>query len=177
MRITRPTCITGAIVFGASLVFALAVYLPQSHRLDDLRGQIAGAEHRLTEDDARVARIWEMAENVEDMKRRFKDFDRRLPRQQELAGFLKELSSVATPEQLDSQVIQPDEPRRGELYSCLPITLGFQSDFASVVRFLDKLENMTRLTRIDSLQMAPVEEGKDTIDVNMQVNIYYFSES
>ncbi len=177
MRITRSTCIMGAIVIGASLLFALAVYLPQSHRLDDLRGQVASAEQALTKDDARTACIPGMAKDVEDLKRCFKDFDGRLPRKKELAGFLKEISSVAASEQLDSQVIQPGDPRREELYNCLPIVIRFQSDFAGVVRFLDKLESMTRLTHTGYLNMKPVAEGEEVIDVDMQVNIYYFSES
>jgi Tfp pilus assembly protein PilO len=113
-----------------------------------------------------------MRTQVEQLKAQFRDFDRRLPRQQELAGFLREISGSARAGQFHGQVIEPGSPTAGALYDCLPIVMRFDCSFSDLASFLEGLGVMTRLSRVERLD---VTEGHSPglLHVQAQINIYF----
>jgi len=142
-------------------------------RLADARSQIARAKARIAQDQAAADRIPQLQQDVERLRRQLNDFDHRLPAQQELGEFLKEISNTAQAQRLESRGIQPGISTRDKLFSRLPITLGFNGGFADVVGFLEKLDGLTRLTRIERIEIRPTENEGQALQVDMQINIYF----
>ena len=158
---------------GALLVaFLVAVADPQRQRLADTRQQVAEHRMQVAQDAARAEQIPRMREQVAELRQQLKGFDRRLPRQQEMGGFLKEISAAMQSGGLNEPAIQPGSPTSGELYNRLPILMRFESSFMDLVEFLDRLDGMTRLTRVEKVHVQPVADHGRRVKVDMRVNIY-----
>jgi Tfp pilus assembly protein PilO len=206
MMVKRETWImigvAAALVAGA----VVCVFMPEHSKLKELQGQIVAAKMAIAGDSQRAAIVPEMARQVEEMKTACKQFliwhpsgpgnssegqafkegasgyieDRRLPRQKELGGFLKEISTIleegdsgeattlpANPgtnndwegvasaggSKLAVQLIEPGSPTRGELFNTLPITMRFRGTYRQACCLMKRLEQMERLTRIQKLSI------------------------
>lgn len=172
MRMARDHWIVLGIFGVIMLVFVCLVYLPQNHRIAGLNAESRQLGEEINQNSAKAACVPETIRQVENQKREFQDFDRRLPKQKELAEFLKEISSTALANHLDNQVIEPGNPTRGPLYNRLPIIMRFDSSFVGLTDFLRQIDGMQRLTRVEKIHIAPATEGS-ALHVEMTMNIYF----
>lgn len=173
MRLTREQIL----LIGATCVlaggFLAGVFYPQHRRIREARQQIALTEQQLQSDRVRAATVPELARQVEQLKRRHRNFDRRLPKQKELGEFLREISTTILAERLTDQVIEPGSPTAGALYNVLPIIMQFDGTFGGLANFLSRIDQMERLTRIESIIIEPIEDEPGRLHVEMQLNIYF----
>ncbi len=123
----------------------------------------------------------DLARQVGQMQARYKNMDRRLPKQQELGAFLKEISSDLAEAKLVNQSIEPGSPQREQLYHTLPIVMKFQGSYLSLAAFLKRIQDMERLTRVQTLIIGPNhEESRKTTDGDLSIELHlniYFTES
>lgn len=175
MRYMTKDSWAGFAVFGAMVgTFSLCLYLPQSRKLKSLKTEIAKCKLAI-EGDARAASVVPaLAKEVEAMRRRYKDFNRRLPEDVELGGFLKEISSNLTQKQLKTLRMEPGSPTREEFYHTLPIIMHLRGKYLSLGSFLSRIDNMERLTRVRKLEIvADKESDGQSLDIKLQMNIYF----
>ena len=150
----------------------LVVYMPQDRKLDELREQIVTQRNQLGEDVEKTAVIPVMVQQIDTMKQRYKGFDRRLPKQRELALFLREISSILASQELSNQLTEPGNPTQEELFYTLPIIMKFRGPYLSLASLLKRIDGMERLTRIQKLSIATDKKGKD-LNIELQMNIYF----
>lgn len=163
-----------AMVTAALLVgFWFLVDRPQRRQLNELNDQIARASAQVAEDATEAQRIPAMRIELERLRAKYADIDQGLPSQQELHEFLREISMTARSQNLIGEEIQPGTPHNGPLYNRLPIVMNFQCSFADLVGFLNKLDRMKRMTRVESLRVTPLKADSGQLQVRMQVNIYF----
>lgn len=150
-------------------------YGPQNRKLDQLHQQIAAAETKLETEAAQSAVLPELRRQIDAMKKRYKDFDRKLPKRKELGGFLKEISHhLAGKDLSETQSIEPGSPRRQDLFYTLPINIRFHGSYLSTAEFLKEIDHMERLTRIQRLLIrSPKSKDAKDLDIEMQLNIYF----
>ena len=173
MPLSRDNLVVLGIVVVVAATYLLVVFRSQSASLEEVRERTAECRRQLEADGVKAAPVPHMARDVETMKRRYdKDWRRRLPQRQELAGFLHEISANLSEEKLSNQIIQPGRPTRGSLYNRLPITMKFEGSFLALAGFLKRVDGMTRLTRIEQLSMAPKDSGED-LSIELGMNIYF----
>jgi Tfp pilus assembly protein PilO len=152
-----------------------AVYYPQHRELSHLTERIQDKRELLDGDLETVARLPELIKEVEDMKRQYRNFDRRLPKRQELGEFLREITLNLPKENLTSDRIEPGNPTREERFQTLPIRMHLRGGFLSLTRFLHRVEDMERLARVDKLSME-AEPGDDELSIDMRMNIYFIGD-
>jgi type IV pilus assembly protein PilO len=173
MRISRDNWIILGMLLVVTATYVLVINRWQSSVLEDVRAQAATRERQLDRDRAKASRVLPMVRQIETMKQRYnKDWDRRLPQRQELAGFLREISSNLAEEKLINQMIRPGHPTSGPLYNVLPITMAFEGNFLSLAGFLRRVDEMTRLTRIEQLKIGP-KKGSPDLQMEVGMNIYF----
>ena len=158
---------------------SLAVYVPQGRRLDQVRAQ-AAAQKLAMESDFQKSRVLpEMVRQVEEMKSRYRNMDRRLPKQKELGGFLREISLNMVQQRLSNQIIEPGKPSEMELYHTLPIIMKFQGTYLSAANFLKKIDEMERLARVQRMVIGldghadKDDKGESSLNIELQLNIYF----
>lgn len=158
----------------AALVVAaiVAVYLPQSRRLEEIRTEIAGLRLRMQTLSAEAEAVPGMIRQVESMKARYKDFDRKLPKSSELYGFLGKIGRHLEEAKLSSEGIKPDRPVREELYHTLPIIMRCQGRYPELTRFLAEIDKMERLTRVRKLLITS-RPGAGDLKIEIHMNIYF----
>lgn len=159
-----------AAVIGASgLIFG---YLPRSRELDRCQQEAIGLQNSLEADRQKAQNMPELLRQVETLKSKLQDFDRRLPQRQELGGFLRDISASLSRENLSHQAIEPGKPTQEDLLFTLPIVLKFRGPYTSVARFLERIDRLERLTRVQKLSVVPAPSD-DLLDVTVQMNIYF----
>lgn len=160
--------ITAALVVTA----ACGVYLPQSRKLDSIRSDVASQKLTLESEAHKASVVPQMVRQIQAMRSRQEDFDRRLPKQKELGGFLKEISENLEAEHMSNQLIEPGTPLQEKLYNTLPIVMRFRGSYMSLVKFLERVDKMERLTRVQKLTIAP-DPKEQVLDVTLYMNIYF----
>jgi Tfp pilus assembly protein PilO len=173
VRISRDNTVLVCILVGLAIAYALVVFRQQSNALAALRDRVSRTAVHVEQDDAKAHRVPAMKREIEQMRQRFtKDWDRRLPQSKELSGFLREIAANLAEARLANQIIQPGSPTKGSLFNCLPITMRFEGDFLSLGSFLARVGQMTRLTRIESMNIKP-DQASGNLQIEISMNIYF----
>ena len=170
----RDNLIVLGVLAAMVIGFMVVVYIPQKLRLEEIRSKIATEKNQLASDGEKAAVIPEMLRQVQEMKKLYKNFDRRLPKQKELGGFLREISGRMAEEKLSDQLIEPGNPTPEEFFHTLPIIMKFKGSYLSLGNFLMELETMERLTRVQKLIIDSKNKEKESrLDIELQMNIYF----
>jgi Tfp pilus assembly protein PilO len=175
-------CARAQWVLGISLAvmvvgFYALVYRPNSQRLDDLNMQIASKRGNLASNRTRVRILPDVLLAVNEMQTRLERFDKKLPKQPELHGFINSITELSNNVGLRNKwAVEPGVPIRNEVdrYAEWPISLKFEGDFNNVFAFLRRTEEMQRLTRVKGLKLRGTDAGKSgQVQVELSMNIYF----
>jgi type IV pilus assembly protein PilO len=174
MRLTRSNLIVLGIMAAVTVTYVLVVFRGQSSTLEGIQARAAQCRRELESDAAKAAPIPHMVREIEAMKRRFdQDWQRRLPQRQELAAFLREISTNLSQAGLGAHAtIEPGKPTHGPLYNQLPITVKLEGGFLALADFLTRVDAMARLTRIEQLKITRME-GSQRLQIEVGMNIYF----
>ena len=166
-RIPKEVCIVAAVILAMIGVASLAFYIPQGRKLEQIRTQITTQQRTLEASVQSVQSLPVMIQQVQALKNRYRDFDRRLPKSQELHEFLRQISGY-----LGQKELRTASATREEHFNTLPISMKFRSSYLNLAGFLDRVENMERLSRVQKLIINNDDKG-DELDVELQMNIYF----
>lgn len=171
-NLSRESWIMLGIAAAVVAAAVILVFLPQSRQVRMLRAQAVAEEAQLAADRAKTSVVPEVMRHIREMKSRYEGFDRRMPQQKELAGFLREISAVVASEDLANQLTEPGNPTRGKFYHTLPIIMKFQGSYLSLASLLERIDDMERLTRVQKLSIAK-DSKSDGLVIELQMNIYF----
>lgn len=171
-RMMKESWIVLGLLTGVVATAVIFLYRPQSRMLDELRTGITTQELALAADAKKAAVVPSLLREVESMRLQYKDFGRRLPKRRELGGFLRDISGHLNQGDLSNQLIEPGNPSREELFHTLPIIMRFKGSYLSLAGFLQRIDKMERLTRVQTLKITREKDG-DSLDIELQMNIYF----
>jgi len=156
------------IIVGAVAFF----FVPQGRKLDQLQCQLARKQQILSSESREASVVPKMLRRVEAMKSRYAGWDRKMPGRKELGQFLGEISGNLASEKLSDQVIEPGNPTRGQLFHTLPIIMRFRGSYPSLANFLERIDKMQRLTRVQKLKIK-ADTGHKDLNIELLMNIYF----
>ena len=102
-----------------------------------------------------------VSETLRVVTERIEQVQRRVPRDADAGEFLKEITRIASAERLAIKDFQPDKPANRNGYAELQVTLKGQGSFASVCTFIDRLNKLTRLSKVKDLTLSAVDGATD----------------
>ena len=174
MFFSRDNLIILGILAVITTTYFAVVYRTQSAVAENISARTAEVKNLLETDAMQASRVPQMLREIERMEHRYndKDWSRRLPERQELAGFLREITLGLSREKISIRSIQPGNPSPNQRYNYLPITLKFEGDFLALARFLKQINGMTRLTRIERLAINS-GQNRENLEGEMGMNIYF----
>ncbi len=161
---------TLAVCVGAFLV---CYWRPGLNEQRALRSEIERRQTDLEANRDAGARLAAVTANVERTKLRLDRFNRKLPRQEELGQFVKEITNLSQQASLRRLSNQPGEVKRRDVFSERPIALSFEGNFNDVFTFLRQAEEMQRLTRVRSLNVRSIDAQQGMVDVQVVLSIYF----
>lgn len=167
--------VLGATMIGALAVFYIFGYRPETRKLAELNEQIDRKQRELQTSQTRTVIREQVELDVIKLKRRLENFDERLPKQQELGQFIRDVNRLSHQSMLRPFNVEypPTGTQRSELFTEVPITLKFEGDFLSVFSFLRQMEQMQRLTRVRNLTIKQSKDLSGHVSVDLQMYIYF----
>lgn len=171
--IMKDSCIVLGVLVGLLVIAVLVVYAPQGQKLDELRASIVTRQLGLSTDATKASIVPQMLQEVEEMKKKYKNFDQRLPQRRELGGFLREISQNMGHSGLADPLIEPGNPSREELFHTLPIIMQFKGSYLSLAEFLKRIDAMERVTRVRRINVAREKKKSGELDIELRMNIYF----
>jgi len=178
VKLTKENWIMAGILVALVLAAVLAVYLPQSRKRDQINSEVVSEKLSMETDLKTCQVVPELVRQVDEMKNRYRNLDRRLPKQKELGGFLREISANLLQARLANQIIEPGKPDQEELYHTLPIMMKFEGNYLSLANFLKRIDDMERLTRVQKMNItldrdATKDKPEGNVSIELQLNIYF----
>jgi Tfp pilus assembly protein PilO len=111
-----------------------------------------------------------IADEITHIQKNLEQFDRQLPDEKRIHGFLVEIDDLAIKNNVALKSVTPGKLKKKTLYSRLPISITGSADFRNFYRFLFQLENISRITMMDSLKITRLFEGSMCdIEINLAV--------
>lgn len=170
---TRDTLIIVGVLAALLLGTVMFVYVPQNQEFDRICADIISTGQTLQVQSQSASMVSKMSGQIRTLKVMCKDFNRRLPSQQELGGFLKEISDILAEEEgLSNQLIQPGNPTSDDQFNTLPIVMELSGPYLAVGRFLHRINEMERLARVHNLEVK-LDPTEDFVKARIQLNIYF----
>jgi Tfp pilus assembly protein PilO len=166
-----------AIAASVGLFIALS-YLPKTRKLREIRTAIALKQSELANNREIAKDLPRVALEVDSLRKRLQRA-KRIPNEQELAQFIRDVTQISQNGQIEKFDYKPSPPRHSEMYSETPILLSMEGDFRGIFAFLRQAEEMQRLTRVRSMSIKG-RDGKDGVDgrvvAQVAMSIYFAGE-
>lgn len=168
------------IVLGVSsgvclLLFYFLIYRPMTHRLAEIRREVASAELQIGKNEDAARDLDNIKRDVQLLREQIAR-SRKLPGDQDLSGFLREISGLAQGASLEKFRCEPASTRKLALCSEMPITLKFSGPFMEVSSFLRQTEEMPRMMRTRALSLKSKDGKSGMVDAELSVSIFFGGE-
>jgi Tfp pilus assembly protein PilO len=163
----------------ALLVLGGAIYLmgirPANAELEQTYQQYAAARLELDQDQDRTRRLPQVELEIQRLRARVERFNKKLPKQQDLASFISDVTHISQQASLKKLAWHLDsKPRQSDQFTELPIQFTFEGDFQSgVFEFLRGTEDMPRLTRVRKLDLKASDALDGQVKAQLTMNIYF----
>ena len=158
--------------------FLLLGYRPITRRQATLEQQIAMLQSELSTSSSKAGALPQVAGEVK-IQRLKLDGANRLPKQNDLAQFIRDITQLSQQSSLKKFQYKPEPRQRGQLFCQLPVKLTFEGDFVNVFSFLRQTETMQRLTRTRSIALSTKDRndhsggGNGNVKAEVSMSIYF----
>ncbi len=159
MRIERDHMVTLAIVAGLLALFAFGVWRPTTAEQADLGQRLADAEQRAQENAQKTLGVKNLAVEVASLEARAARHRRVIPAESEIAEMVRELSAELARRDIHDKSIETRLVAHYEGFKRAPVSLRFNGTFADAHAILRKVESMSRLVTVASVEMERVGSG------------------
>ena len=102
-----------------------------------------------------------VAETLQNVTTRIAEVQRRVPKDADAGEFLKQISKIASSERLAIKDFHPEKPSSKDGYAEMHVTLKGQGSFASICTFVDRLNKLTRLSKVKDLTLSAADGAID----------------
>jgi Tfp pilus assembly protein PilO len=163
----------GVLSIGVTSVYMTAIR-PALADLTEVKGLLQCHKCQLEQNQDQVRNLPWVDQEIHRLRRRVERFDKKLPKQQELAVFIDDVTRFSQAASLKKMTWKPDaKPHKTDLYSDLPIHFTFDGDFQTgLVKFLKQTEDMPRLTRVQKLDVRATD-GTGGVKADVTVRIFF----
>jgi Tfp pilus assembly protein PilO len=151
---------------------------PEHATLDGAHARIAMVEQELAQDQNQARNLPRVEQEIERLRQRVERFDKKLPRQPELAEFYNDVTKISQEAALNKMSWHLDsKPRQGDHFTEQPILFSFEGDFQSgALQFLRGMEDLQRLTRVHKLDLKADDLHPGQVKAEVTMNIYFGEE-
>jgi Tfp pilus assembly protein PilO len=162
----------GLFMVALLVTFFAFGYRPQTARLGQLQLDISQRQYELRQSQDKTKILPAIASDVKSLRQQL-DASKKLPPQQELPQFLKDVTALGQQCSLHPFTFKQGVPTHADLFCELPISLSFEGDFVDAFNFLRRTEEMQRLTRVRNMTIKAVDGTEGRVQVQISMNIYF----
>lgn len=131
----------------------------------------ARMRNQIAERAARLGAI--RASNIHDTGPGEVTLDVLMPKSVQMGEFLETLDRLAEREGLTERSVEPQDPVDGDEVSWVPIRMSFRGSYPSVRGFIERVEGLPRLARIQDMTVERAEEKGELLSSTLTMHVYY----
>lgn len=155
--IKKPVVLLGAVTLIALvLVWLLAFFSPQSHKLAALQAQKSSLQQTVLQDQARLLRVRAESHHVGQIRAIDTRLQGYVPASEDLYTYIQTLSSAGNRSGVSIVSLEPSlpVPAAGTSYDAVPITANVKGTYDHLVAFISAVYELPRLTDINGLTIS-----------------------
>ena len=168
MKITKVDVIAAAAI-GVGLAAAFLFFNKEVKEYAFLKKQENRIAEELTVHKDTRRGLKGLEGEIELIRTRLDEFDQRLPRRKEIDSFLRQICSVAEEAGLGIAMIKPRTLEEEDLYSRVPVQIEAEGTFTDFYRFIYKLDQIPRLSTVESLAIDGSSDGSCKIRLDLSI--------
>jgi Tfp pilus assembly protein PilO len=156
ITITRRSVLVAVTVVAVCIAWALAFYLPQTHKLTALDAQRSSLDATLATDQARLQQLQSEAHHVTEIRAMVNRLNGYVPTTEKLYTYVHTISQSAKSAGVTITSLAPSNlvAITGTRYSAIPITASVKGTYDQLLAFLKGLYELPRLTDVNALSVT-----------------------
>lgn len=174
MRIEKDIKWTALAIVLCGGAFAGLSWWPRSQERVTLAAEVESNKKQLGVDRKGVQGLDELREQVIDLRRTAQNTNRVVPDSNDLADVLRRLNSELLAQGMSNQEVQTQAIVNGSDFNVIPMSLRFEGEYPGAFEFVKNIEHMSRLTRINRLEISG-EPTKPDVPVVVRLELSTFS--
>jgi len=173
----RSLLLTAGLAAAMLGCFIVLVYLPDSRAARTATLKLQQRQAELAEKMTRVRQLPELVDQVARLKPEYvADLDR-LPSDPRVADFLRQVADTLVAEKIAKREVVPQTERADKGFSEMPVEIKFEAPFAAAFRVLARLEALDRVSRIETLKLTSVPDGKGIMHAELKIVVFHSNPS
>ncbi len=172
ISIDRRSILWATGILVATAAFGGLVVRPQLGRLATLSAMIDREQAEITVGQNSPQSIAQLQQEVEELARRAAQFDRQIPRDADLGGFLQSLAEFAQAHQLRPDSIKPGVPVAYAEVTGLPIAIRVRGPFQAIFDWVKDIEQLPRLTQMERCAVT-AEAESDAVTAELDFRVFF----
>lgn len=164
--------------------FVFAMMIPGLKEVDEKRVAIDKESAQVKAEQQQVGDIGEVYAAIMSLNHQTSDFHARLPNEQRIGEFLRDVSDQLQKQGVEDYTVQPFDPVRlqSEILpdsmkilagtTVLPVGITFQCDFRQLFDFLAAMEALPRLSHVESIKISLNNNQAGRIRVELVFQTY-----
>jgi Tfp pilus assembly protein PilO len=130
------------------------VHAPTLDAIDDTRARIEELNLLVQNTPIMRQQHHKVSDKLNEVTTRITEVQRRVPRDADAGGFLKQVTKLASEEQFAIQDFTPEKPVDRSGYAEMQVTLKGTGSYASICTFFDRLSKLKRLSKVKDLTLT-----------------------
>ncbi len=184
-RVTKLNIAAIAVVLGLTAAFSLGLLVPGLEKLKEARAEVAVEAQKVKADQQKVGDVSKLFASIMELDEQMQDFRNRLPADRDFGEFLRDLSNSLLETGVQNYAVQPRPPRdvdptrlppalvQTQGTTILPVSISFDSGFHAVFEFLTRIEEMPRLTHVETISLVNDERNPGNVKVEIMLHTYH----
>lgn len=139
----------------------------------ELEADMAAKRRAIAEFQQSATGVEAMQTRMADVRKSIDDFQRHLPRQEQISDIITSLSRLAAANSLVTQSIKTLAPGQLASFGEQPVELSLTGDFNGVYALLLQIEKLPRLTRVTKLKIEKTDDHDAAVRATITLSIFF----
>ena len=162
------------VLLGGTLgaFYYLYVVPTQKQDVEEL-AVIEERKRALADLDKSTAGINDINHKIKDLQEAVRFFESKLPKEKEVETVLEQVWKMAEANSLQAKTIRSGKTERTANYSLQQIDMELSGDFNGFYLFVQQLERLPRLTRIEAMSLEKISEREGEMQAKLTLSIFF----
>jgi type IV pilus assembly protein PilO len=158
---------------GAVAAFYYLYVVPTTRQDAEQAAVIAERRRALADLDKSTAGINDINRKIKDLQEAVRFFESKLPKEKEVETVLEQVWKMAEANSLQARTIRSGKTERTANYSLQQIDMNLSGDFNGFYLFMQQLERLPRLTRVEGMSIEKISEREGEMQAKLTLSIFF----
>jgi len=157
--------------------FVFLRYLPLNKKISQIHDSQQQQLSVIAKADIEKAKLTDLQQQRDTILEQLKDYDRNIPANRDLGGFLQEIADMMNTAELVEQLVEPGQEVQGKKLVSIPINMQCKGRFEQIFTFYQLLQNLDRQIRIEDVKLTNSGGYNGLVKMQTKAVVYYRGQS